>query len=436
MAGVGYIPVSVILADLHAVDLSKENLSDVRTKAKRTALALKYNEEQTREVILGADKALQKSLRQGSDSDTARVSVTGNTVTVLGTMNTQDLMVSGALATKDVVVSGNLTLAGNNVQAGGSTGTSAFSVTGDTADSQVSQIKLPGSVVANSTGLTMGSVGYDQYGNDLPYLSFSNNPSYGQWNYPTPAVNVQGTLFADQLQVGTSGFDSTAGYAGTTVDQYGDMYGLSYLGLTAYYYGPYGHWPRIDSSGLYNFPYGFHVGGQFDAQPRLTGNGLEYVGQVSGVSTLTFKDGSSMSSAPGNTPPPIGHYYMIHNTQIDDGVSIRAPLGQNVGVNGLVFDSSNGNQFTVLNAGMYTMTFDLARTNDYSNYGAFTWTITYRSGYGDTITSPPYQFSTGTSRYFHQNESFFITLNNATGHPLEVYAGQWGTNFLISAVYG
>jgi hypothetical protein len=127
MSGKGYIPVSVILANLRAVDLKVENLSDVRTKAKRTALALHYNEDQTREVILAADKALQKRLSGSTGTgqtpsggqNTAKVTVTGNVVVISGTTTTQDLLVAGSLSAQNVDVIGSLRVNGNTVTAGG-----------------------------------------------------------------------------------------------------------------------------------------------------------------------------------------------------------------------------------------------------------------------------------------------------------------------------
>lgn len=91
----GVTPVSVILANLKAVDLEREDLSDVRTKAKRTALALNYNEAQTREVILAADAVYQKQLRAGSEQNTATIQTRGNVIAVSGSLVVQDLQVTG-----------------------------------------------------------------------------------------------------------------------------------------------------------------------------------------------------------------------------------------------------------------------------------------------------------------------------------------------------
>ena len=478
----GYIPVSVVLENLHAINPDKEDLSDVRTRAKRTALALGYNEEQTREVILAADRALQKALNRNDQPTTAKITVVGNTVSVLGTMSTQDLMVAGGLAAQDVTVTGSLILNGNSVQTGGGETSSNLSYLQYDAGAQSLNIlaSLQNTTVAGTltcTGATNGCsalvvgplVTIDEYGSTTGSINMTN---YGDMScvggftagglnilpglgYADGSVdfrratatrlgttNVTGSLGINEGNINVSGGNielNGGGLNGGNINVAGLTCTGANNGCSAVVVGPlvvideYGS--TAGSINMTNYGDMSCVGG-FTAGGLNIVPGLGYAdGSVDFRRATATRLGTTNVTGDLNVTTgvrqPRGLYGV--NTVIQAGETKTLDMNSKANVPALTFDGSSGNMFTVQLEGMYTLAFDHIKSNDYGTFANLPWKLVHTNyEYGSPITSPMQYGTTGLSRFFHAGDTFYIQVINQSDHTCELYSGDGGTNMMIT----
>lgn len=367
--------------------------------------------------------------------------------------------------------------------AGGGSSSGAFTVSGNTATSSVDKVTLPGNLVCTSTGFSIGtpsgppdtSFGKDYYLDYInsPYLKVNLSPTTVQLtpylSLATPAVTVRGTLATDTLQVGGPGFNRkgpyNGGYANLSIDQYGEIQGVDQLTFLNFQVSDNNDMPVISYGDILNMTYHTGRGGGYDTSPALTKDGLINANTITGLYTLKFADGSSMTTAAssggggsssGAEGASIGKFGIAGDGAIpvSPGATFSPILSTTQGLQGVSLTSPT---FTVLAAGMYSLTFDFANGIQYdlgpapsypqnnltsiqpSTYNSLTWAIVYTSqtgGAAATVTSPPYQFSTGTTRYFYKNETFRINVTNGSGKTIQLHPGTYGANVIISAVYG
>ena len=477
----GYIPVSVVLENLHAVNPNKEDLSDVRTRAKRTALANGYNEEQTREVILAADRALQKALNRNDQTPTAKITVVGNTVSVLGTMSTQDLLVAGGLAAQDITVTGNLTVNGNSVQGGGSGGgtsadlsylqydagaqslnilaslqntTIAGTLTCTGATNGCSALVVGPLVTIDEYGSTAGSINMTNYGDmscvgGITSGGFNIVPGLGYADGSVDFRRATSTKLGTTNITGSLAVDAGVNVSGGNLDINGGNINAAGLtctgalnGCSALVVGPL---VTIDEYGSTAGSINMTNYGDMSCVGGITSGGLNIVpglGYADG--SVDFRRATAIRlgktditgdlNVSGNARKPRGLYGVVQMA-IAAGETKTLNMQSKADAPALAFDGSNGNMFTVQLEGMYTLAFDHIKSNDYGTFANLPWSLVHTNYlYGSPVTSPMQYGTTGLSRFFHAGDSFYIQVINQSDHTCELYSGDDGTNMMISYV--
>lgn len=461
----GVIPVSVVLANLHHVDLAVENLSDLRTKAKRTGNALSYNDAQITELILAADAAYRKQMKDEVDAatpTTARVNTRGNVVTITGSLLVQDLQVTGKTQfTEPPRVAGNTLSSGGevdlqyldyNAQASTVTVTSdtfACNLLNVTSTSNLSNLYAE---TANVTHLTTGDhrvlgnvhmLGVDIVQSVTDSSQVKSEVTFNSTVTCTGADNACSALVVGPLVVSDQ-YGSKSGSINMT--NYGDMScvgGMTVGGLTLRPgYGYADGSVDLTNATYIRMPAGAELNpfGVFFTNGITVGSAGQINTSISGFASADFTAGpvtmqGGVTFDNNGLHQPKGLYGVNQNTGVQAGTTKLLNMFEKANTPVLSFDNTNGNHFQVNADGMYTMAFDHWRTNSYDSFANATWNIVHTNfQYGSdfTVTSPLQYGTNGLTRFFHAGDVFYIQFVNQTGDYCEIYDGEGGTNLLIT----